>query len=112
MDRITVSLPEETVDEIETRVQDSDAYESKSHYVRECITEYESLLQRIENLEREVDRLENEKQTLIRNREEHTELVEYVERERELDRRRERRREAPIWRRAKWYVLGEPAAED
>jgi Arc/MetJ-type ribon-helix-helix transcriptional regulator len=106
MDRITVSLPEERVNEIEARVQDDDTYDSKSHYVRECITEYESLLQRVEDLEQEVDRLENEKRTLISDREERTDLVEYVERQRDLEREEREKRNAPAWRRAKYWLFG------
>lgn len=36
------------------------------------------------------------------------ELVEYVEQERKLDQQRAQRRQAPAWRRAKWWLLGEP----
>lgn len=36
------------------------------------------------------------------------ELVEYVEEERELQRQRQQKENAPVWKRAKWWVLGVP----
>lgn len=59
-----------------------------------------------DELERENERLRAEKRTLINDREERTELVKYVEQERELQRRQEERQDAPVWQRAKWWVLG------
>lgn len=64
-----------------------------------------------EEIKRERDRLRAEKRTLINDREERTELLEYVERDLEADQRREERRQAPAWRRAKWWLLGEPSPD-
>ena len=64
-----------------------------------------------DDLEREKKRLETRVRKLIDTREEHTELVEYVEEERSLQRRREERSQANVFRRAWWWLAGEPAAD-
>jgi hypothetical protein len=64
-----------------------------------------------EDLQREIERLENEKRALIADREEKQELVEYVEKERSVRQRREDRRRSNIFRRAWWFVAGEPATD-
>jgi len=109
MQRVTVKLEEETIEVLDELAEQQDV--SRSEVIRKTLAdglkmddlraEYES---EIAELERDVDRLRNEKQTLIEQRETTTELVEYVEEERSY-------RSAPIWRRAKWWVLGkgEPA---
>jgi predicted DNA-binding protein len=95
-------------------------------YVRETadergISQAEVLRELIEkgvehdDLKSENERLQRRVRKLIDQREEHDELVEYVEEER-LDRqrdreRREQRRSAPVWRRAKWWLLGTPDNE-
>jgi hypothetical protein len=48
-------------------------------------------------------------QQLIEQQEEKQELVEYVGEERTIQQRREARRNAPLWRRAKWFVFGRSA---
>lgn len=121
MGRITFTAEEMHEDIIEDVRQEIDA-ESTAGAVRECIERAAQLQQRdaqmqqrdaqlqqrIEDLEQENQRLRNEKRTLINDREEHTELVEYVEEQREDEQRERERRHAPAWRRAKWWLLGEP----
>lgn len=94
-------------------VQGEDGVESQSEAVRECISRYadlqqrdEELQQQVADLQQEVERLRNEKRTLIAQREENQELVRFVEDEME---RREQRDTAPIWTRARWWVLGREA---
>lgn len=65
-----------------------------------------------DELKCENDRLRAEKRILISDREERTDLVEYVEGHREDDRRDRERRQAPAWRRAKWWLIGEPSLDD
>lgn len=106
MDRISVTLPDEMITRLSEEVQES--YDNRSEAVRNLLQkglEYEDC---ITDLERENERLRNEKRALIRHREERTDLVEYVEREKELNQQRQQRRQAPAWRRAKWWLLGEP----
>jgi hypothetical protein len=43
---------------------------------------------------------------ILEQREENQDLVRYVEEERAIQQRREARRDAPLWRRARWYVFG------
>lgn len=102
MERLTIRVPEEIMEELE-RIQSADNV-SQSEAARRLLrrgSEYEEV-------RAERDRLERQYRQLIEQREEHTELVEYVEEERELKRQRDRRRTAPVWRRAKWWLLGEP----
>jgi Arc/MetJ-type ribon-helix-helix transcriptional regulator len=56
MDRITVSLDDGSGEIVEENVGDGTAYESKSAFVRECITEYEHLT----SLQTQVAELEEE----------------------------------------------------
>ncbi|WP_122090362.1 hypothetical protein [Halalkalicoccus subterraneus] len=131
MDSITLRLQPDTIESLSGEANEHGV--SRSEYVRNIIQsrhelerlrgEYERLQadhegeieelreeyeDRIADLERENERLRNEKRALIQDREERTDLVEYVEREKELDQQRQQRRQAPAWRRAKWWLLGEP----
>jgi hypothetical protein len=65
-----------------------------------------------DEIKRERDRFRAEKRTLINDREERTELLEYVERDLAADERREQRRQAPVWRRAKWWIVGAPPTDE
>lgn len=106
MHQIAARVPEEVDEAIEAFSDENDC--TKSEAVR-------ALLKRgveYEELQSENERLRNEKRTLINNREEHTELVEYVQEERSLAQERSQRRKAPAWRRAKWWLLGEPDKND
>lgn len=102
MDQITARVETELVEEIDRRASEQDV--SKSEVVRTLLemgTEYE-------DLENERDRLRNQLQAMSRRQEEHSDLVTYVEEEREVRRRREH---APIWERARWWILGRPEDE-
>lgn len=72
---------------------------SKAEVLREYITEYERLSERVEDLERENERLRNEKRLVLEQREEHTDLVHYVEDEMSY-------REAGLGTRMKWWLFG------
>ena len=50
--------------------------------------------------------MQNQLNTLAGREREHQELVEYVDQEKDLKERERERRDAPLWRRAKWYVFG------
>lgn len=100
MESVTTRVDRETYEEIEELAADRES--SKSAVVRDLLAkglEYD-------DLEAERDRLLNELQATNRRVDEHAELVEYVDEQRELERRREARRDAPVWRRAKWWVFG------
>jgi Arc/MetJ-type ribon-helix-helix transcriptional regulator len=64
MDRVTVSLDEDSGEVVSENVGDGEAYESKSAFVRECIREYEQLT----SLQNRVDELENELATVQEER--------------------------------------------
>ena len=103
---VAARVSPDTAAEIE-RLQ-NDGERSQSEAVRE-------LLRRgieADRLRRERDSLQNQLNTLAGREREHGELVEYVQEERSIREReaqtRERRRRATLWRRAYWFVFGEP----
>ena len=105
MPRASARISEDLDSEIEAFADEHDL--TRSDAIRELLqrgVEYDRV--RTEN-----DRLQRNLQQLIDQREEHTELVEYVEEERSLQQRRAERRDAPLWRRAKWWVLGRTDAD-
>lgn len=108
MPRLTVTITDEQAALLDAKTGEGGEYESKSEAVRTFIHEYEHLTERVDDLEIENDRLRRQLAATNQRIDEHQELVEYVEEERR-DRQRDReRRNAPVWRRAKWWVLGAP----
>jgi Arc/MetJ-type ribon-helix-helix transcriptional regulator len=61
---------------------------------------------RIEELEQEIDRLNRERRQLLEQREENQELVKFAEEQRSFVSEQRDRQNAPVWRRAKWWVFG------
>lgn len=105
MERLTIRIPEEIAEEIEERVAADDV--SQSEAARRLLrrgSEYD-------RIRRERDRLRDQLAARNAREEDVGELVEYVEQERRLNQRREQRRQAPVWRRAAWWVFGEPDPE-
>jgi Arc/MetJ-type ribon-helix-helix transcriptional regulator len=97
----SIKLPE-TTDETLTEYAEENHDGNRSEAIRALLDKglrYDERVTEIERLKREL-RAANARQ------EEHTELVEYVEQERSIQQRREERRDAPLWRRAKWFVFG------
>ena len=84
MPRLTVTVTDEQAALLEERAGDGGEYESKSEAVREFITGYERLSERIADLETENERLQREKRQVLDQRAEHTELVRAVEKDRTL----------------------------
>ncbi|SEP30921.1 hypothetical protein SAMN04487948_1423 [Halogranum amylolyticum] len=78
-ERFTSTVPDELADEIEEGL-------------KELRTERDNLRRQLQAANSRMDDVQ--------------ELVEYVEEERSLQPRREQRRDAPIWTRAKRWVLG------
>lgn len=138
MSRLTVSLTEREEEIIKEKVDDGDEYDSRSAFVRSCVNSYERAEQlqhridelerdleerretiaelqevadRVESLETELERVKREKREILDQRTENKQLVKFADAEREAAERREQRREAPVWRRAKWYVFGAPDGE-
>lgn len=105
MGRITFTADDLHEDILE-EVEEEDGVDSQSGAVRTCIERADELQQRISerdeeiaDLEQTVDSLRNQNRTLIMERQEKQELVAYVDGEKSY-------REAPIWKRAKWWVVG------
>jgi metal-responsive CopG/Arc/MetJ family transcriptional regulator len=93
MESITIRIQEGLLESLD---EEADEYSvSRSEYIRELIEKGREY----DDLERDRDRLERQLGQLIEERETSTEIVEYVEEERSY-------RSAPIWQRAKWWVLG------
>ena len=99
---------ESTVDELQAQLDETqyriEEYSELDEYV-------EKLETKLDEQERTIDNLRNQLAATNARQDDVSELVEYVETERELQRRREERRDAPIWRRAKWYVFGRNRAK-
>ena len=108
MPRLTITVTEEQSELLDELSSDGGRYESKSEAVRSFIESGEDT----EELRREVERLNRERRQLLEQREENQELVEFASETRSVLERREYRSElkrtAPVWRRALWWVFGEP----
>ena len=102
MDRITVSIEPHQREMIDELAGDGGPYESRSEVVRAALRSYEQ----VEDLEREVERLNRERRQLLEQREENQELVRFAEEQRSLVSEQRDRQNAPVWRRAKWWVFG------
>ena len=116
--RVTAKLEDRHLEFFE-RVQAEENTTSDAETVRRCLERAATAEARVEELEADVGRLEarvdeltNQLREANKRQEEVTELVEYVEEERSLTERREERRTAPVWKRARWWVFGEPDEED
>lgn len=76
--------------------------------------EYESELDRLRDeldaVQTENERLRREKRQVLDVREENDELVRFAEAERDQRNRERDRRSAPVWRRAKYWIFGDPNA--
>jgi Arc/MetJ-type ribon-helix-helix transcriptional regulator len=123
MEKVSLTLPEERDDRLEERVEGGE-YESKSEAVRERLALAEELEGRVDELETELEHArarareaeENAKharEQASEQAERNEELLPLVREARErtdrLTAREEARRQAPLWARAKWALLGEPA---
>jgi hypothetical protein len=100
MEHVATRVPEDIHAEIQ-EIQDVNDC-SQSEAVRD-------LLRRgmeHERLQRERDSLQNQLNTLAGKERAVKGLVSVRKREESIEARREDRRDAPLWRRAKWYVFG------
>lgn len=107
MPRYSVTLPEEQGELIEDLAGEEEPASSKSEAVRMLIED----AQRVSEVEEENERLRRERRQLLEQRDEHTDLVRWGESEREREQRRQEKEEQPVWRRAKWWVLGRPTGD-
>lgn len=103
MQSITVKLSDETIDSLNNIAEDEHDG-NRSDAVRELIEKG----RKYDDLERRHQEVQRQLRAVNTRQEDVTDLVEYVEQERELQRRREERKDAPVWRRAKWWVFGRP----
>ena len=106
MERLTIRVPEELLEEIEDMASADDV--SQSEAARQLLrrgTEYSRVRD-------ERDRLERQLSAVNSRQDDVSELVEYVEEQREAERYRDQRRrrldEANILRRWKWKLTGIP----
>jgi len=122
MEKISISLRDEQLQHVGEREENEN--ETRSEAVRTLVdrgmnaAEHEEKLRgRMEELERkkdeeieqlrtEIDRLQRERRQILEQREENQELVRFAEEQRSLVSEQRDRRNAPVWRRAKWWVLG------
>lgn len=108
MPRLTITVTDEQSELLAELSGDDGPYESKSEAVRAFISDGEST----EELRQEVERLNRERRQLLEQRDENAELVEFASETKSVLERREHRSEiirtAPVWRRALWWVFGEP----
>ena len=122
MEKISISLRDEQLQHVGEREENEN--ETRSEAVRTLVdrgmnaAEHEEKLRgRMEKLERkkdeeieqlrtEIDRLQRERRQILEQREENQELVRFAEEQRSLVSEQRDRRNAPVWRRAKWWVLG------
>lgn len=107
MKNVTVRLSEEQVEMLDAEADDLDM--SRAEYIRDLIEkgrESDEIRRELEETQNKVANLRRQLQAVNARQEDVGELVEYVERERELQQRQEERRNAPVWRRAKWWVFG------
>ena len=104
MGQTTIRFGDRLLAELDREADERDV--SRSEYIRGILASRHETDGEIDRLRRENDRLQRERRQLLEQREEHTELVRYAADRREREQRREERRDAPIWRRARWYVFG------
>lgn len=93
MEAITVRIPEDDLETLDSEADEHDA--TRSEYIRDLIEKGRDY----DELAAERARLNRELAQVIEHRESSQEIVEYVEEEKTW-------REAPIWKRIRWWVLG------
>ena len=129
MPRFSVTFTEEDNAYLADLADEDGDYDSKAEAVRAIVQErregtgnepevvqqeYEEKLaeleaaknEEIEELETEIARLNRERRQLLEQREENQELVRFAEEQRSLVSEQRDRQNAPVWRRAKWWVFG------
>lgn len=101
MGSVSTRLDDETEQDIREIAEERD--ESIAAVVRSLIEKG----RQHEQLKAENERLKQEKRKLIQQLDENQEMVEYLGEEQRLLKKREKRKNAPIWKRAKWWVFGD-----
>lgn len=98
--QVTARVPDELYAEIKAVSNEIDG--SRADAIRTLLRkglEYDEIAEENERLKSQL--------AAVNNRiDEVNDLVEYVEETRTLERRRLEQQEAPIWRRARWWLLG------
>lgn len=113
MKPITIRISANRLEEIEKEAEEREM--SKSEIIRERLDELDDAEQlrseleaNLDELKTENERLRREKRQILEQREENTELVLFAETERERRERERERRQHNVFRRAWWWVAGEP----
>lgn len=138
MENIGIRVTKEMLEKLDNEAQKRDV--SRSEYIRTILsnrhktsqiqTEYEEKLknhkkniedlkEQLENVKQERDRLQRQLRETNKRIDDVDEVVSYVKEEKEINKiRREREKKldkiksAPIWKRAKWKILGIPNQMD
>jgi Arc/MetJ-type ribon-helix-helix transcriptional regulator len=104
MDQITIRLPEGLIAELDDEAKNGQ-YDSRAERIRDVL---ESRTE-VDELRQEVERLRRERRQILEQRTENQDLVAFADQRRSMLERREARLDAPLWRRAKWFVFGRSA---
>jgi len=116
--RLPVTLDEPQDDYLAGLADDEGPHDSKAGAVRRIIDDHrtdtsgdvdavcEEYEGQIDELGGEIERLNRERRQLLEQREENQELVRFAEEQRSLVSEQRDRQNAPVWRRAKWWVFG------
>jgi metal-responsive CopG/Arc/MetJ family transcriptional regulator len=97
MQKVTVSLTDENLEQIETLKENKNL--SRSAAVREVLEQYEDLQTEYENLHTEYKRLSKQYTELLNRYDERESLVEFVKTE-------QKKRHASLSTRMKWFLFG------
>jgi metal-responsive CopG/Arc/MetJ family transcriptional regulator len=115
MKRLTVSLEQEHIDQLDA-IQNEHDVDSRSAALRRLFQMYErkqaeceEMNTTCEELQTEVERARRERRQLLEQREEHQELAKYVEDERTAE---QRWRQASLATRIRWRLTGMPSDDE
>lgn len=107
MQSLSLRVPEELKEELEAEAEDRDL--DRSEYIRRVLQarhDADELRDELEAAEARADDLRRQLAARQDRERDVEQLAAYVEREKELQQRRQQRQDAPVWRRAKWWLFG------
>jgi predicted nuclease with TOPRIM domain len=120
MGQISIRLDDQRIAKLDKETEEK-GYDSRANYVRTVLNsrheptevqrELDECQSELNELQAEVERLHRERRQLLEQRDEHTELVRYAQDQREDEQRRREIKQHNVFRRAWWWVAGEPTSE-
>jgi predicted nuclease with TOPRIM domain len=127
MGQISIRMDDERIADLD-REAEEEGYGSRADLVRDvlesrnepsevhlevdkCRDELSECQSELDELQTEVERLHRERRQLLEQREENKELVRYTQDRREIERRQREVKQHNVFKRAWWWVAGEPAPE-